>query len=87
MKGKEKPDKILLPTTEIGKSVSITHTLRDDTENWTDPSIQKTIIHFKQVTGTGNSYWNHFTIWSLNGGIDVPIPECNIDNRTRMENL
>ena len=37
--GTEQPDQILLPTTEIGGSVSIVNTLRTDTENWKDPTI------------------------------------------------
>ena len=44
---------ILLPTNEIGGYLSIKNTLRDDTANWMDPTIQKTIIHFKQATGPG----------------------------------
>ena len=74
----------MLPTTEIGGSVSITNTLRAYTENWTDPTIQPTIIHFKQVTGPGHSDPNHFPIKSLNIGTDVPRSGRNIDNHTRM---
>ena len=73
---------IFLPTTEIGGFVSIANTLRTETENWTEPIIQPTIFHLKQENGPGHSDRNHLPIWSLNSGIDVPIPGRNIDNRT-----
>ena len=37
--GINQPDQILFQTTEIGGCVSITNTLRYDTENRTDPTI------------------------------------------------
>ena len=73
---------ILFSTTEIGGSVSIANTLRNGTENLTDPTIQPTIFNLKQATGTGHSERNHLTIGSLNSGIDVPKYRQNIDNRT-----
>ena len=71
-------------TTELGGSVSITNTLRADTVNWVDPTIQPTIIHSKQATGLGKSDQNHFPIRSLNSGIHVPRSGRYIDNCTGM---
>ena len=75
---------ILFPTTEIGGYVSIANTLRADTENQTDPTIQPTTTHFKQATGTGNSERKHSPIGVLNICIDVPISVWNIDSHTGM---
>ena len=75
---------ILLPTTEIGGFVSIANKLRAETENWMNPTIKRTIIHFKQATIPVHSDQNHFPICSLNSGFDVPRHGRNIDNRTGM---
>ena len=83
--GTEKPDQILLTTIEIGGSVMISNTLRTDTENRTDTTIQPTIVHLRKSTGPGQSDRNHFPIGSLNSGIDVTISGRNIDNRTGMK--
>ena len=66
-------------TTPLGKSI------RNDIENWTEPTIQPTIVHLKQATGTGNSDWNHFPIMSLNSGINVLGYGRNIHNLTEMK--
>ena len=84
MTGREQLAQILLPTTEIGGSVSIANTIRTDTENWNEPTIQPTIVHLKQVTVAGHSDRNHFPISILNGFIDIPRSGQNIDNRTGM---
>ena len=82
MTGTEQPDQIFLRTTEIGGSISIVKTLKADTENWKDTTIQQTIFQFKQANVPGNSDLNHFLIGSFNSGIDVTRPGRNIDNRT-----
>ena len=82
MTGTEQPYKILFPTTEIGGSESNANPLRAGTENRTDPTIKKTIVHFKQTTVPGKIDQNQFPISNLNSGIDVPIHGYNIDNRT-----
>ena len=84
MTGAEQPDQILFPTTEIGGSISIADTLMANTENWTDPTIQPTIIHFKQVTVMRYSDRNHFSIMILNSGIDVTRSGQIIDNHIGM---
>ena len=81
---KEKPDQVLLPTTEIRGYVSIANKLRSDTASQTNTTIQQTLFHIKKVTGLGHSDWNHFPIGSLNSGIDVPRPGRNIDKQPRM---
>ena len=85
MMGMEQTGQILLPTTEIGGSVSIINTISNDTPNWTDSTIQPTIVHLKQATGTGHSNRNHFPIRILNSGIDVTRSRQNIYNRTGMK--
>ena len=72
MTGTEQPDRILLPTNEIRGSVSISHPFRTYTDNRPDPTIQPTIVHFKQVNGLGNSDQKHFPIGILNSSIDIP---------------
>ena len=84
MTGTEQPDQILFPTNEIGGCVSIANTLRNNTENRTDPTIQITTVHLKQVNRPRKSDRNHFSIGSLNNGIDVPRPGQIIDNQTGM---
>ena len=84
MMGTEQPYKILLPTTKIGRSITIANTLRTDTENRTDPTIQPKILHPKQATEMVHSECNHFPIRNLNSGIDVTIYGRNIDNPTGM---
>ena len=84
MVGTEQLEEILLPTTEIGGSVSIANTLRTDTDNRTDPTIQPTIVHIDQATKRVQSDQNHFPIGILNSGIGVPIYGRNIDNHTGM---
>ena len=66
-------------TTPLGKS------LRADTENRADPTIQPIIVHLKKVTGPEHNERNHFPIGSLNSGIDVPRSGRNIDNRTGLK--
>ena len=80
MTGTEQPAQILFLANEIGGYVSIASTLRADTVNQTDLTIQPTIIHFKQATGPGHSDRNHFPIGILNSGIYVPRFRSNIDN-------
>ena len=84
MAGTEQPAQIVFPTTEIGGSVIIANTLRTDTENWMDLTIQPTIFHLNQATGPGHNERNHFPIGCLNSGIDVPRSGRNIDNPTGM---
>ena len=84
MTGTKQPAQILLTTTEIRRSVSITNTLKAETENLAEPTIQPTIIHCDRETGTGHSDRNHLLIGILNSGIDVPISGWNIDNHTGM---
>ena len=84
MTGTEQLSQILLPTTETWGSVRITKTLRADTANCMDPTIQPTIIHFKQETGPGHSDRNHFPIGGLNSDIWVPRSRLIIDNHAVM---
>ena len=84
MAGMEQPAQILLPNTEIRVFVSIVDTLRTDTANQTDLTIQPTIFHLNQATGPGHNERNHFPIGGLNSGIDVPRSGRNIDNPTGM---
>ena len=72
MTGMEQLGQILLPTTEIGGSVSITNTFKTETTNQTNLDIQPTILHFKNLTELEHSELNHFPIRSLDSGIDVP---------------
>ena len=60
MMGTEQTAKILLSTTEIGGYVFFESTLRADTDNRTDPTIQPIIINFKQVTAMGQSDQNQY---------------------------
>ena len=82
--GMEQPAKILFPATKIGGSVSITNTLRTDTENRNYATIQPTIFHLNQATRPRHSDQDHFPIRNLNSGIDAPISGQNIDNCTGM---
>ena len=84
MAGMEQPAQILLPNTEIRVFVSIVDTLRTDTANQTDLTIQPTIFHLKEVTVPVHSDQNHPPIGSLNSDIDVPRSGRNIDNGTEM---
>ena len=65
-------------------SVSIANPFRTDIKNWTDHTIQPTIIHFKKANGPVHSDRNHFLMGILNSGIDVPRYGRNIDKCTRM---
>ena len=85
MTGTKERDQILLPNTEIGGSISIPNTLRTDTVNLLEPTIQPTIVLIKQATGPGHSDRNHFPIRILNSAIDVPRYRQNIYNRTGMK--
>ena len=80
----KQPVLILMMTNKIGGAVKhlmgIGKPFRDDTENWTDPTIQATIVHFKKAIRMRHSDWNHFILGILNSGIDVPIFGRNIDN-------
>ena len=60
------------------------NTLRNDTDNRTDPTTQPTIFHLKQSTLTRHSDRNHFPIGILDSGIHVPRSGWNIYNRTGM---
>ena len=86
MIGTEQTYQILIPTTEICGSVKysmgITNLFRTDTENRTDPNIQPTIVYLNQATLMVHSYWNHFSLGSLDSVTDVPRSGRNIDNRT-----
>ena len=84
MTGTKQPAQILFLTTEMGGSVSIVNTLRTDTANQTDITIQPTIAHLKQAAVTGLIDQNHFLIGSLNSGIDVPRSDRNFYNSTGM---
>ena len=88
MTSTEKPSQISLPTTEIGGSVKysmgITNPFRTNKENWTDPTIQPTIVHFNQSTVPVHRDRNHSTFGSLDSSTDVPRSRRNIDNRTGM---
>ena len=79
MTGTEKPVQIFLDT-EIGESVSIANTLRNVTENPTNPNIQPTIFHIKQSSGMGHSDRKHLPICIFNSGIDVTRSGQSIDN-------
>ena len=72
----------VVTTPYIYQYVSIANTLRTDTSNLTDPTVQPTIAHLNQSIVPGHSDRNHFTIRSLNSIIDVPRYGRNIDNRT-----
>ena len=50
--GTENLAQIFFPNPEIGGSISIVNPLRADTENQKDPTIQPTIVHFKQSNVT-----------------------------------
>ena len=84
MMGTEQPAQILLPTTEIVGSISIANPFRTETANQRDPTIQPTIVPFKQANVPGNSDHKYFPIGSLNSGMDVPRSAQNIDNLTDM---
>ena len=84
MTGTEKPAQIFLPTTGIGGSVIITNTLKIDTANLKDTTIQLTIVNLKQSTIPRHSDRNHFPIYSLNSFIEVTIFGQNVDNRNGM---
>ena len=88
MTGMDQPAQILFPTTEIGESVKysmgIANPFRTDTENQREPTIKPTIVQFKQETGPGHIYRNHFPLRILDSGTDITRYGRNIDNHTGM---
>ena len=66
-------------TALLGKS------LKNYISNRTDPTSQPTILNLNKSTGPRHKDRNHFSIRSLNSGIDVPRSGRNIDNRTGMK--
>ena len=56
----EQPAQILFPTNEIGGYVCVANTLRDDTLNWMDPTVNQppsnSIKQPDQDTVTGTTY-------------------------------
>ena len=78
--------KIITLPTEIGGSaklsVGIANPFRTHTANWTDSTIQPTIVHSKKATGLGHRDGEFFPLGSLDSVTDVPRSGRNFDNHT-----
>ena len=78
-------DQVSLPN-EIGGSVKflvfISNPFRNQTANFTDPTIQPSIFTTKKRLDWDTAIWYDFPLGSLGSGTDVPIYQWSIDNRT-----